>query len=340
MSFNIDDFVAKHDIKISNDLHEFCQNSMIFKDNHHYFLKLNNTFHYNALITNNFQTYNSYITQTKQKEHSVEIFQKLLDTFDNTKLYPIKVYVELNNKDKKIIIDGVHRLSILKYKGYKTISNKYIDIIFQPCIINFFKTLIQNTINKPLYNGWSNRTEYGYHSFNIYNFKITGQRNPVERLNKIKKYINFENKSVLDLGCNTGGMLFHIPEINKGIGVDIDNNCIEFCKIFSDCLKYTTEYNFIVHDLNTIDINNILNNTKVDIIFLFSIGSWVKNWKSLYDQAFNSTNIILLETNNDNEGIPQLKYFEELNAKITLISENSDDDLTKNFGRKTYMIEH
>ena len=57
---------------------------------------------------------------------------------------------------------------------------------------------------------------------NIDNLSIKGQREPSQRLAIIKKHVNFENKNVIDFGCNSGGMLFHLPEIKQGIGIDYD----------------------------------------------------------------------------------------------------------------------
>ena len=77
-------------------------------------------------------------------------------------------------------------------------------------------------------------------------------------------------------------------------------------------------------------------NTKADIIFILSIGSWVKSWKELYQKCLDTGAIIILETNNDVEGKPQLDFFKD--CKVELIINNSKDDSTGNHGRKTYLI--
>ena len=67
------------------------------------------------------------------------------------------------------------------------------------------KSELRTTLGKSLYNGWSNdRTLYGYHSYNIGDVNIVGQRNPKTRLDEFRKHINFEGKNVLDFGCNVG----------------------------------------------------------------------------------------------------------------------------------------
>lgn len=207
-------------------------------------------------------------------------------------------------------------------------------------IINNIKNMLTNTTKKTHYNGWNNRTIYGYHSFKINNIDIMGQRQPYIRLNKIKKYYNFTNKTLLDLGCNTGGMIFHLPELKQAIGIDYDKKCIETCNYISSVINSNTKYIFEHQDLNSFDFDILKNNSieKVDVIFILSLGSWVKNWRKLYTECLKHCDHIVLETNNDTEGKPQLDLFISLNCNIILISDNSDDDITNNTLRKTYLI--
>ena len=81
-----------------------------------------------------------------------------------------------------------------------------------------------------------------------------------------------------------------------------------------------------------------LNVEKIDMIFILSIGSWATNWKQLYIDCIKNSKNILLETNNDVEGKSQLELFSKYNCKIDIISENSLDDNTGNYGRKLYLI--
>jgi SAM-dependent methyltransferase len=192
-----------------------------------------------------------------------------------------------------------------------------------------------------MYNGWGNRSEFGYHSFHIYNFHVQGQRNPVKRLEKIKEFYSFPGKKVMDLGCNTGGMLFHVSEIAKGVGVDYDQKCIDSCNFFKERLCLGCHLEFYKDDLNTMNYKEFCERIKFqpDIVFMLSIGSWVKNWNQLYSDVYASGAAILLETNNDTEGAPQLQLFRDFKASIQLVSDKSDDDCTGNFLRKTYLIQ-
>ena len=88
------------------------------------------------------------------------------------------------------------------------------------------KKELTTTVGNSHYNGWHNRTSYGYHSYDLDGVKIVGQRNPKIRLDDMKKFINFKDKNVVDFGCNVGAMLHHLPEIKQGFGFDYDTKCI------------------------------------------------------------------------------------------------------------------
>lgn len=346
MSIDIKNIYCNHFLKNEN-LKDFCKNTKYDSFSYPPYqvltsFHIEDTIHYKALMNNDYSKYAEYVKITNQKEHSVEKFLNLLDNFDIKKMKKIEVLYNFE-KNKYFVQDGVHRLSILLYK--KNIDNSVplslLNISFDNKTIIHFKNNLKNTVGISHYNGWGNRTQYGYHSFNIFNFNVLGQRNPKQRLEYIKKYISFYDKSVLDLGCNTGGMLLHLPEIKKGIGIDYDKNCIKSATFMKNTLKYDNELEFIVDDLNTFNIENVKSNNniyKFDVVFLLSLGSWIKNWKHLYKQIIDNSNIIVFESNNDIEGKPQLDLFLNYNCNIELINKSSTDDITNNFKRKTYII--
>jgi SAM-dependent methyltransferase len=342
MAVVLDAFRVKHLMKVSDPLKVFCDSKLDLNNGIFYVLKLENTFHYDAIKHDNFTLYKKYVEETKQTEHTVEKFQTLIRNFDVDKIEKIQARIQAHS-DFYWVFDGAHRLCILKYKQLfgNTIPLKYIDLNFFDCVQKKMRELLKNTVNKPLENGWNNRTEFGYHSFDIFNIHIPGQRSPIKRFQKIKKYYDFSNKKVLDLGCNTGGMLFHIPEISHGIGVDLDDRCLEACAYFRKYLRFACRLDFFKNDLNKINVPMMCHtlNFQPDIIFLLSLGSWISNWKQLYEDCFSVSKTILLETNNDKEGYAQIVFFLDKGARITCVSVQSDDDITGNLGRKTYLIE-
>lgn len=357
----------RHDVFLKGPVFEHIRTRPFLANREHFLVKVEDSIHYHTLSTGDYTLYNQYIQTTKQTEHSEDKFKELYNTFHISKFQRIRV-VASRRTDFFWIQDGVHRLAILKFKQLfgDVIPLELIDIDFTaPFIgstivldpyflknmenkktgtnpihraIDGIKEVLQKTVDHTHYNGWNNRLEYGYHSFDIYNIRIQGQRKPIQRLHKVKKFYDFRNKQALDFGCNTGGMLLHLPELKKGVGIDYDTSCIDAATYIAKKVNFSTEYQFITADLNTFDFKELGDYTP-DIIFLLSLGSWIKDWKNLYTKSWNLAQTILFETNNDEEGYPQLMHFFSLGGKIQLVSESSDDDCTGNHGRKTYLIQ-
>jgi len=323
---------------VATDVKEFIKHKKIaYIDMVMHYVNVEDSIHYDALKTGDYKIYNIYISSWAQTEHSEEKFKNLLLTWNLDKMEPLKLTVEFN---LLTIIDGVHRLAVYKYLyNSERFPLKFLNITYpQYTLENIEKALIGST-KTTHYNGWSNgRMKYGYHSFNLHNINFQGQRNPTQRLDLMRQFYNFENKCVLDLGCNNGGMLFHLPEISKGVGTDFDINCIDAANLIKHELKIFDHLEFIQQDLNNCDLQNLLVETKPDVVFLLSLGSWVKNWPQLYTTVLENTPTIILETNNSQEGKAQLDLFTNVKCEITLISSQSLDDVTNNSGRQTYLI--
>jgi hypothetical protein len=339
MSILLDNIRCKHllsDEKLQTVI-KYAKNTSVFFSVPHHNFHIKDTIHYQALADNNYDMYNHLITTTNQYEHTEELFKKLTSEFSLDVMEPIEMTLDPIT-GLYVITDGVHRLSWMVFTGVvsNSIPIKYLSITLPETTINNFKNLLGGTTSSGSkhYNGWHNRTNFGYHSFDIFNFHVSGQRNPLKRLNIIKQHYSFDNKRVLDLGCNTGGMLLHLPEIRVGSGIDYDKNCIQVAKNISDTLKYNNTLEF-----NVMDLNNLTIETSWDVIFVLSIGSWVKDWDKLYTNCIKHAKTVILETNNDTEGRPQLDLFRKYNCNIKLISTESNDDITGNIGRKTYIID-
>ena len=299
-------------------------------DDKHIVLSVQDTIQSYTLRLQDYTIYDEFVQN--QHEHNITNFKTLQDIFDAEKLELYRIKVLYSNKFNAYIVqDGVHRLALYCI-NYDTIPIKYLEIKYEKTIVENIKYKLGATKNISHYNHWgvSDKLQSGYHSYNIANIQLSGQRNPSERLDIFKKYIDFTNKTVVDMGCSTGGMLLHLPELKKGIGFDYDVKSIEAARYISNVLSYDVNYCFEVQDLN-----NITTIPNADIVFLLSLGSWIKNWKALYTLCLD-VKIIILETNNDEEGKPQLDFFR--NRKIKLISDASKDDITLNHKRKTYLI--
>ena len=195
------------------------------------------------------------------------------------------------------------------------------------------------TVGNIQHNGWNNRTAYGYHSYNIEEINIPGQRNPKQRLDHLREHLSFKGKNVVDLGCNVGAMLHHLPEINQGIGFDYDSNCITAAKNISKILD-KGNLSFHLHDFDINTYADLKNKIDVvpDIFFVLSLGSWVKSWKELYKICLEYDVPIVLEINNEDEGRPQLEFFKSNNRNLDLIISHSQDDMTGNNLRRTFLV--
>lgn len=203
------------------------------------------------------------------------------------------------------------------------------------------KSQLKSSVGYGLYNGWgNNQTINGYHSYNLDDVNIVGQRNPKMRLDEFKKFVDFKDKNVLDVGCNVGAMLHHLPEIKEGIGIDFDSKCIAAATNIAEILGYTNQ-TFHVHDCDKDSYEELKDKIsfKPDVIFLLSLGSWIESWKELYSLCLDYPEVsIILEINNEDEGKPQLDFFREKGYEPEMIVNHSLDDCTDNNRRRTYLI--
>jgi len=339
MSIPIDRLLVKHWVRShAANVNAFFEGRLIVKkDFRMYYVRLHDSIHYNALLNNDYTIYDEYIQTALQKEHSVESFIELKEGWDAAKIGRIKVVFE---GDYLCIADGVHRLALYIYlTGATSVPRSLLNIVYPENRRLAVEDALKSTTVGQHYNGWSNtRTPYGYHSFTLFNLCFIGQRNPHARLYNMRQHYVFKDRYVMDIGCNSGGMLFHLLEIRKGRGVDFDRTCIAAADKIRDSMAIYDHLDFKVRDLDREQIDDLFEGERPDVIFLLSLGSWIKSWRTLYTKALSVAETIFLETNNSGEGLPQLEFFRDAGCHIVTVSEKSLDDCTENHGRATYMI--
>jgi hypothetical protein len=340
MSIPFDKILVRHWVRShATQVNRFFEKKQIVKkDFRIYYVKMADCVHVDALKTSNYTVYNEYVSTSNQFEHTEATFKKLLVEWDPRKLQ--KLDITYDGEDF-YVSNGVHRLAILYILNgpNSQVPIDMLNIQYPKSTIDTIEKALKSTTKLAHYNGWANsRTEYGYHSFNLFNINFTGQRNPLQRLTKMRNHYNFKDKTVIDIGCNSGGMLFHLLEIKQGLGIDFDKNCINACGTIKQNLHVFEHLAFLEQDLDKDDITAVFKSLKPDVVLLLSMGSWLKNWRELYELVLEERPVIFLETNNDKEGIPQLCFFEEKGCQITLVSDKSDDDTTGNLSRKMYAI--
>lgn len=195
--------------------------------------------------------------------------------------------------------------------------------------------------------GWSNRFsqdgvdfQAGYHSQLLANGEhLSGQRDNVKRVAFLKSHgVALADASVLDLGCNAGGVLAAMrSDIAAGVGIDFDARCIDAAKF----IEAQHAERKIQHHLLDFDRDNLARIPvlcpKPDIILLASMGSWVSKWRRLYTRALNlGPSCIVFETNNDREGKAQLDFFRSAGAVCAPLG-CAGDDLTNGL-RQVFVI--
>lgn len=168
----------------------------------------------------------------------------------------------------------------------------------------------------------------GYHSFNLGDKILKGQRNPENRLKNVP--YNFKNKSVLDIGSNQGGMLNACAsDIKFGIGIDYDIRMINVANRIKEHKK-RNNLQFYVFDLeneNLLYLQDFLPTEKVDICFLLSVCMWLKNWKELIRFVQKISETLLFESNgSDEQQKGQINFLKSIYKEVLLVNEISDDD--------------
>lgn|SRR5574337_1851663 len=170
-----------------------------------------------------------------------------------------------------------------------------------------------------------------YHTLHIAGHEIKGQRNPEQRLKDIA--FDFDGASVLDLGCNQGGMLFSIADrIRSGVGVDYDYKMINVANRIRS-YKGTANLDYYVFDLekeNLELLRNFIQSQKVDIVFLLSVCMWLKNWETVIGTARLLSDRLLFESNGSVEQQQEQEaYLRATYVDVTLVREASIDDPTQ-----------
>ena len=181
------------------------------------------------------------------------------------------------------------------------------------------------------YSGYNFNT--GYHSLEIGKYSFDGQRNPKMRFKDLP--FSLEGLSVLDIGCNQGGMLHAFADqIKFGVGVDYDQRMINVASKISayNQTSNLSFYSFNLEEENLDYLQDFLPENKVDVVLVLSICIWVKNWKEVLVKAKSLAEKLVFESNGkDIQQEEQIDYLKSLFTKVELIHERSEDDATQKF---------
>ncbi len=141
----------------------------------------------------------------------------------------------------------------------------------------------------------------GYFYQSIPNINITGLRDTIFR----SKIMNLEkidiNKSILDIGCNTGSMIMYKLFNHNADGIDYNYSCIDVANYIKKKFNFQ-KCNFIIGDFNTYNFNK-----KYDVILSLAnhhtYDGGITNTKIYFDKIktiLNSSGEIYLESHHPN----------------------------------------
>jgi hypothetical protein len=180
-----------------------------------------------------------------------------------------------------------------------------------------------------------------YHTVNVNGRQVAGQRDPAKRLASVP--IDFHGKSVLDLGCNQGGMIHQIRSLIKwGVGIDYDPRMINAANRIKS-VNASENVSCYVVDLQNDPlelISDFMPDGKADICFLLSVCMWLENWQQVIDFAQSKSNSMLFETNGSAlQQDQQIHYLKAKYSVINMLSDISDDDPVQKFRKLFYLTE-
>jgi hypothetical protein len=180
-----------------------------------------------------------------------------------------------------------------------------------------------------------------YHTITVNGRRVAGQRDPSMRLASVP--IDFRGRSVLDLGCNQGGMVHQVrSQIIWGVGIDYDPRMINAANRIKNA-NASENLSFYVVDLQNDPLEIICDfmpEQKADVCFLLSVCMWLNNWQQVIDFAQSRSRSMLFETN----GTPlqqdqQLQYLRSKYAVVNMLSESSDDDPIQKSRKLVYLTQ-
>jgi len=178
----------------------------------------------------------------------------------------------------------------------------------------------------------------GYHTLSLNGVVISGQRDPALRLQNVP--FEFSGKTVLDIGCNQGGMLHCFEgQLKKGIGIDFDYRQINAANLLNE-LRGDASLQFYVFDLerDPLDlIEDFLPGPRVDIVFLLSVCMWISNWRDVIKKCAELSDALLFESNGSKEQQKQqIQCLHKTYPSVSLLADSSEDDPNKK-ARKLYL---
>lgn len=161
-----------------------------------------------------------------------------------------------------------------------------------------------------------------YYNMEVKGKLITGQRDPQDRLRLLPADL-FLGKSVLDIGCNHGGMLLAIDGFEWAVGVDYDARLINAANRVAGTLR--SPIRFYVFDLQRepVDlIGDFLLEPRVDIVLLLAVCPHIRNWREVIEFAAGISRTMVFEANgHEYEQLGQIRHLMRFYKNVKLLAD-------------------
>ena len=127
-------------------------------------------------------------------------------------------------------------------------------------------------------------------------------RAPSKRLEHVP--FDFKGKTVLDIGCNQGHMLFFLADrIKYGIGLDYDPPVVNAANKIRAHRK-AHHLDFYIFDLENDPLElmeDMIPEEKIDIVFLLAVCAWIKNGAEVIARISRVSDNLLFEAHGTEE---------------------------------------
>lgn len=150
----IDDFIVRHHYRGDPVWEPLDEGVPSAAGGRHHNYRISQSIHADALVGRDFSTYEVYLKQDRQSEHSVQHFQDLHNSFRLDRIGKIKVTKE------GVVTDGVHRLACMFQRGITHLSSDAIQVGSGLDFITAADLQAQGSKDPKYWSNWRDRWPY------------------------------------------------------------------------------------------------------------------------------------------------------------------------------------
>jgi SAM-dependent methyltransferase len=181
---------------------------------------------------------------------------------------------------------------------------------------------------------------YNYNTFCVENQGKTecfsGYRDVDSRLDMFQ-HVNLKNKSVLDVGCNTGVIIYKAMVqfgATRGIGIDVSPQLINAATMLCKDLN-AHFYTFDLTKDSLLLLPSIAGNM-VDVACILAVSRWASNWKEIVLALKDIAETIVYESNGTVEELKQQDHF--LRENFTHVKPHNNNPNINTDVRRVYTL--